>query len=979
MEFQYSITVSPKHRSQHSNNRQYGAAGTSTASSGFASEQSQPWTATRCHRLLRPLLAHIAALRKDKERRVLTRSASGPAATKSSLGKRGYPYDDDDYCESRPCRKYSRKGPRRTSADSYSTITPQRNMQKMLGRSGAQESPDLRLTTPFLLRLRGSITSSLSLSQDSEKPRQNELRPYPESKRCQHSNDLCTKTRCYYDAELAHLRRQVNSTRYSLYEPVVRALDSLLRATSPQKNQAAEHTSLLSICLRKVPECIELIKQQEEEGARSAIQGASVSFEIYSELESLGTTAGWRHLCLVARAHGLRIVQKAALDGLFEDPVTELLIRVCLEHMPAKECMGLIRTYVIRQYPKPSSTDDNPFASPALRPLELLRRHENLQHLVPGIVTELLDKELLPREWVLSKGMHSLWSSLLYTITETRPCADTVDLIATVLELLCDLAVPRKPRGKLQTRLQGKPQNRLLNALAALGSVVLLGLERSEEESEQPEKSRRFEALRRRLEGIVDYCLKSLRKRKQGGWKLGSYLISLCGFLCLPHNDTCQASAYSKARSQIESSWRRVHSCIGNEGLMLQYNATAALLSAIAHSCSRANVGLAPREYLFGFFNKMEAHLQLPDDALANMRVDGAFHLAERTGDLRDLEFAEQLQAEVRAKNSTPGQKTSGSSMKKTRPFSGMKWDAEIAEWMAATPTTTERPTRSGHLARLFVVLDGETSQSETDRETDASLGTDYDDDDDNITWEDHNPTQSTTDRATPPESESTAKHQQALQHQIDHDYDEITILESDYGGFSKIANESSPALLERQPHRVSRRLTFIAAGDELGFDVDANVDTRVSDNENASRPLRKRPARFRLSISGKQPGSASVLAFARSQSESETRTRISDCLLARKRSEKNINDVLGSGYKSTEQSASDEQKPANNAIANKPRKKQHLVSEKPRPKTLSQTSQVCHNNSRLGQSLSRCSLAQCLRARGCEEAEDSGDELSIL
>src|SRR5690348_8102977 len=115
---QATFSASTRHRN-HSKHRPGTGIGTGTGNT-IASEPSQPWTATRCHRLLRPLLTHIAALRKCKERQdTVHSSALQGQATKprrTVLGKRSYPGSDSDYSEKKTCRKYSRRGSRRRAS-----------------------------------------------------------------------------------------------------------------------------------------------------------------------------------------------------------------------------------------------------------------------------------------------------------------------------------------------------------------------------------------------------------------------------------------------------------------------------------------------------------------------------------------------------------------------------------------------------------------------------------------------------------------------------------------------------------------------------------------------------------------------------------------------------------------------------------------------------------------------------------------------
>lgn len=875
------LFTSPKHRSHQKQ-------------STVISETTQPWTATRCHRLLRPLLAHIAALRKYKERRVLAHSHAGSTALGQTAkprrtvpGKRSYPADDSDYDDKKPCRKYSRKASRRASSAEHLS-TPPRNPQRKRRQPDNRPPEDLVLPSPLLRRVRNHQPSSPGQASD-EPYREGPSQP---NGRCQHPVSCGRSSRCSFEAELVGLRPTMDAERYSLYESVLKSFDSLLRVASPRRNHVAGSKSLLAMCLRKVPAYIAALeewekKDAEENGAKSTTQGAGVSFEIYSELESLGAVNGWRYLCLVVRAHGVEIIQDAAAEGLLEDPVTGLLIRLCLEYMPPTEFMGIINTFVVRQYPKPQSADDDLFSTPALRPLRVLRSCDAAgSSLLPGVLADLLADGLLPADWILTRGFIALWPSKVRLLTEMKPCQDTADFVVTTLEHLCDLASPRRPRGIPQTRLRGTPQNTLVSAVAALGSVVLLSEEGS---SHGPGASStaRAASLRRRIEYVVKTCSLKLKHRKKGGRKLGTYLLALCSFLSL---------GTDYAAAVIEASWDGVQNCRGNHKLMLQYDATTALMSAIAHYCSHGT-GLAPNVYLSQFCDKL-AGLRLPGGALSNMRVDGAFRLAEHTGDLRDLAFAEALQAKQVTICSTP-KKSDGAGMKKKPPtFSGIRWDDGISEWVAATPATDLPPRRSKRAKATDyptdsdgdseAVSEGEdtdpsaspTPGTRTETETEAEISeadpeslADVDDVSDgdvgcaSLVSETHDTTLSCSIDSAPsspntvvssPEPEPEPEPQLDTD-PISQDEQQDTTAEttrrrdsiSRSSSSSSSSNDRLPppgGFLTLKPRRLSRPITITRAGDELAFDYNnsggSQSSNREADKENWL--CRKRPARFR-------------------------------------------------------------------------------------------------------------------------------------
>ncbi|KAL2271558.1 hypothetical protein VTJ83DRAFT_929 [Remersonia thermophila] len=700
------------------------------AAAAAASEPSQPWTATRCLRLLRPLLAHVAALRKDKERRALLGArppggSADPKPRRTVLGKRSYPGSDSDYGDKKPCRKYSRRGGRGRRPSTTTTseaTTPRPDAQRQRRQLGHRAPQDIVVPTPFLRRVRSNQPSSPAQAPEEPSPVED---PPAGPGRCSHLG--CSgRHKCAFEVELKmQIRPSTSPERHGLYESVFKAFDAILRATAPpKKRQAMAATgprSLLAMCLRKVPEYIAGIEEwerqeSEEKGTKTAVQGAGATFDVYSELESLGTMEGWRHLCLLVRAHAVSIVQNAVAEGLFEDGVTDVLIRVCLEYMRPAEITGLIDAFVVRRYAKPLPGDAAFLASPALRPLQVLLRCDACDaSIMPRTLARLLANGLLPADWVLNKTFLAMWPAAIRQITKDKPCQGAMDLLSVTLELLCSLAAPRKPRGVPQTRLRGGPQTILIGAVATLGSVVLLSQDAPSSASDST--ATRTALLRRRVIDLITATTTNLKRSHSAGRKLGSYVLALCSFLSLNEQAPPGALGTAWRGSANEAKSRDPH-------LLLQYDATVVLASAMAHHCARGT-GLAPHVHLEQLCDRLEDAAMLPPAALASVRVDAAFRLAELTGDLRDLDAAEALmrarqqqQQEEETVGSDAGNTVAmatttpkrvgwiggaGASTKRAAvrdvkggktaaSFAGVRWDDGISEWVAATPGSEMRP-----------------------------------------------------------------------------------------------------------------------------------------------------------------------------------------------------------------------------------------------------------------------------------------------
>ncbi|KAM7194979.1 hypothetical protein V8F20_007705, partial [Naviculisporaceae sp. PSN 640] len=676
---EYSLSP-PRHR--HSTLTHNNTNNNKTTTSSSAQPSTQPWTATRCHRLLRPLLTHISALRKDKAWKALA------AQEEANNAKRRR--DESDTAayrpEKRPCRKYSGKASRHAAYDEIETPKKPSQTRRRRVRCArpASSRQEVILPTPFLRRVKNhALSSSPNRGPVDDITLEEEPKvTATSSTRCSH-RQRCAKRGCLFEVELASLKTSTDPQRHGLFKSIFNAFDALLRSTSASKYPSpAAPKSLLAMCLRRVPEYVAELeywdqKDAEERGAKSDKQ---VSFEVYTELEGLNPVSdGWRHLCAVVRAHGVRIIREAVLeDQLFDDAFTDLLIRLALQYLPLMECVGLIDAYIQRPYPKPVAAEDSLFTSQgALRPLGLLKVCDALAS--PGAsflatkLSELLSMGLLPAKWILTKEFKALWVSTAGLILKKRYRQNVVNFVITTLTNMCTL-VSNSDRlaGRMKEDEQPwqKAQNTLVGSIAALTSIMLLL-------QDGVSTPNRIEMVGGRIKFILDSCLRSLDSNH-----IGTYLLNICAYLIFKTED---------ALSELTKAWGKLEKSAGKEERTRQIDATAVFVSSVAYYCSRGGAHASPTESLAHLCDELET-LQLPGAPFTNLRVEAAFSLAEQTADLKDLAFAEDLKAR---RNSVLGQQlpSTGSSertgsgcLDETSLAGGFRWDGGISEWVNVSP-----------------------------------------------------------------------------------------------------------------------------------------------------------------------------------------------------------------------------------------------------------------------------------------------------
>ncbi|KAM4055394.1 hypothetical protein HRG_008679 [Hirsutella rhossiliensis] len=277
---------------------------------------SQPWTAARCHRLLRQLQSRLAGLRK---------LAIEEKAVPSRQTKRPCPAGDLPRASKRVRFTYGRKRPDPApSAQPGDAVTPPRATRTL----GAME---LGVSSPVCGLVDLSTPVWRKISEQPDTPHNTEPGAL-EVLQVGTSEIASADLVC----GLRSLRRAISEDRYRSYEAILGWLNGLLRSTMAE-NQDPHRKSLLGLCLRRMPTCIANIEAYErqaarERGCQTMWDASNVSFDLYEQLEALGSPgSGWRPMKLAVRAHAMALLTEAVSDGLLEPEYVCLLVRLCLQ------------------------------------------------------------------------------------------------------------------------------------------------------------------------------------------------------------------------------------------------------------------------------------------------------------------------------------------------------------------------------------------------------------------------------------------------------------------------------------------------------------------------------------------------------------------------------------------------------------------------------------------------------------------------
>ncbi|KAI7783112.1 hypothetical protein LA080_012566 [Diaporthe eres] len=590
-----------------------------------ARESLQPWTPTRCHRLLRPLKTHISALRReidleDSERLSDDVAQDGAAETNRSSLQHTYSRRGRN-AQARPSTSV---GPKNSS-----TRTPKRIPKRSITQPG-----EIVLPTPIIRRARGQQLSS----PIQQPPLADAAGVITGKKRFADFRGQRTPSiLAALESEMQPLRSRVSATKFSLYDSILRTVHSLLTATAVSPPSSPANRSLVAMCLRMVPEYIGELEyweqhDAEEQGTKSTLQNSEISNEIYGELETmLPTSHAAGHLRIVVRAQAIKVVRDSIAEGLLDDSFSILLIKLCCRTKSLREGEELLQELTDRTYPKPRGADSTFDESRKLAPLKTLRdfaRESGRPQFMQRQLSKLLTQQRLPVLWLSTSEFGTIWSSMIKTLSRNDICDDTTSFTVQMITALSTQA--RLETMSLRTHsndLKSLSQQTLISAITAISTLPILGQEARDS----------------------SVCQTAQIHTSSASQKVG-YIIQRCG------------------QESVEG---RQH-----------YEAVTSLIGAIAQCCGRGST--QPSHYYLSRLCDQLEHEFSSDGTPRTLRMDCAFVLAERTNDLRDLAFAESLDASMSKQHviSTPRRKSA---------LSAYRWDEDICEWITVTPAPLQR------------------------------------------------------------------------------------------------------------------------------------------------------------------------------------------------------------------------------------------------------------------------------------------------
>ncbi|KAL8924759.1 MAG: hypothetical protein Q9208_003848 [Pyrenodesmia sp. 3 TL-2023] len=396
-----------------------------------------PWTAARCQRLLRPLSAKIALLRKEKQLinakqeshqlhgTLLNADARRPAL---SFGDRRRKSDTANVANEewapnpRPSKKIRRTYSSRNPSSQYRNDSSQRTA------SHPPTNGQTEITIPSdCFRANAQVDGQA----DVEAARQ-DLDGHQSAEGCQsrqgvqlgeeHSGKPSqAKPRCLYSCTVSFERKLTGG--------IYKGVDALLKATERQETSRSGPRSLYASCQRKVPHYITQEEQWNE--AEDPENSMDVSSAVYNDLQSLSTSEvnGWDPLRQVVRSHGISMVGSAVSEGLIESDSFRDLVSLCVRLGAYDEAQHLFGCMIEASEP----LQKHSVIRSTLKVLEEFVHATGRHSFQYRILAKLLASGGLSLDWISRPYTVDTWNKVVQSISQqdehAGPAADLLRLV----------------------------------------------------------------------------------------------------------------------------------------------------------------------------------------------------------------------------------------------------------------------------------------------------------------------------------------------------------------------------------------------------------------------------------------------------------------------------------------------------------------------------------------------------------------------
>lgn len=580
------------------------------------------WTAARCNRLLRTITSRISILRRHAKLPAIERGFNNSTSTflhqqtsqKMAIGSKSRRVS----CGKDP--EWMPDGGAKPTSRTYGGKTKPTRTRSNQTKAKSSDGPGL--STPFVKRLMNADLTTIP-SEKRRKPDEGPRRQRQLPVRASSANEEAQR---------------------NLVSAFASALDAT-GATAVSSRVGA--SSLMSACLRKIPQCVELeVSELDEDEARLE----DVTSELFAELEGLGTKSGggWAGLREAVRASCMSHVGNAIEEGLISSEKISELVGACSRRGAIREAHCVIQAWLDRH--AAMSKQQLKFDHLALRELLGLQQSHSATEMYLRTLTELIQNDwisvvdclapdqgnltILTKALVRGPGREVALAFLEAVLcAEARDCATSADASISSARLANVLAAVSLAHTKSNTTLPGDTTSSAIHA-AAIGLFT-----RSHPHAR-----------------ILN--LRSLP------FILASYLLSLARSSSEQTLLSLQPTMFTAALQDRAFT----------EGLIESACAIATNISHLSDVSATTAIDMVTR----GFVDAAKVLGSKTGGKLKALGVEIALAFAHRTGtNVHPSLFDSSLGSRSSGKLHTPRQKASSF---------GYKWEEGLCEWIASTP-----------------------------------------------------------------------------------------------------------------------------------------------------------------------------------------------------------------------------------------------------------------------------------------------------
>lgn len=544
--------------------------------------------------------------------------------------------------------------------------------------------------------------------------------------------------------------------------------------TTGQPGPSSHPRSFIAMCLRRVPEQLKRIEEWDADeaerlGEKSRLEAQDATQDMYNQLEGFGAMAtGWRPLRHLVRAHAVSALRDAIAESLLDLAAAKRLVAVCSRRGCVDEAAALLVAVLEQHHPPATRRQEVPAPQPRLlEPLELLvsfcKRHA-LWPTLFGTLARFLRENRLSGEWLCIRALEPVWGGLSEKlVARGEACTQTLEFFYEAVSSLVDsLSVGSRGSGSgsgggggrnhadddddEDDDARGKslrsPAQMFTSTVGAVTAMAIMstfigddfttttttgvGVKGTEVEANTTTagtgtsmgtiKVGKANSIFRAALCALSGSLAKLQERRRVRTTDSQLILKFSIYMATA------AAASDRQRHRGGKAWIEApRNSFADAANKKFYEGAVSLICSVAQHCARGGgaAGLAAHEHLVALCEPLAGLTLARHHGVEDLRREAAFLLAKRTGDLRDLAYAEASISAVKTPVSLSSSSSSSSSRQRekrgpsspgavARPpasgankadsslYSGWRWDEGISEWILRTPLPAGQSARMG-------------------------------------------------------------------------------------------------------------------------------------------------------------------------------------------------------------------------------------------------------------------------------------------